>query len=183
MESGKNITSSLVLESKTLSSTFGLKTTQKFATGNGPNGSEVVTKERQRETETERGREVLSTSLFLPVNWIGTLLGNGIMLLLLLEMSITHCGAVYSQSIKPLIMQTQIFTNVTRKNAVSLRALSRKSKLAFLKKKLQNISGKAFFDALKIMLLYIYMLLQKRQVNYPSFSLLLKTHKVWLPRL
>jgi hypothetical protein len=40
------------------------------------------------------------------VNWIGTLLGNGIMLLLLLEMSITNCGAVHSQSVKPLIVQT-----------------------------------------------------------------------------
>jgi hypothetical protein len=30
------------------------------------------------------------------------------------------------------------------KNAVSFRALSRKSKLAFLKNKFQNISGKAF---------------------------------------
>jgi hypothetical protein len=49
------------------------------------------------------------------VNWIGTLLGNGIMLPLLLGMSITYCGAVHSQSIKPLIMQTQFFTNVTRK--------------------------------------------------------------------
>jgi hypothetical protein len=59
MESGKNITSSLVLESKTLCPTFGLKTTQKFATGNGPNGSKVVTirdteREREREREGER---------------------------------------------------------------------------------------------------------------------------------
>jgi len=54
MESGKNITSRLVLESKTLYSTFGLKTTQKFATGNGPNGSKIVTIERQRQREGER---------------------------------------------------------------------------------------------------------------------------------
>jgi hypothetical protein len=37
-----------------------------------------------------------------------------------------------------------------------IQSSEQKVKLAFLKKKFQNISGKAFFDALKITLIYIY---------------------------